>query len=147
MGAPQPGRGLQPADGFAHHLLIRRSTEKKQLAGGRVDFEYAYFLVHDRCDAALPQAVCRAGVRWRIEENNQQAKQITGLGRYQVRRWNSWHRHVACAMIALAFLTGQRAQHSAQQVASENDAVPNHASEQSNEQGKAPPTREMSAHH
>lgn len=45
----------QPADGFAHHLLIRRSTEKKQLAGGRVDFEYAYFLVHHRRDAALPQ--------------------------------------------------------------------------------------------
>ncbi|MFD7057263.1 transposase [Streptomyces mirabilis] len=31
--------GQEPADGFAHHLLIRRSTRKKQLAGGRVDFE------------------------------------------------------------------------------------------------------------
>jgi hypothetical protein len=30
---------------------------KKQLAGGRVDFEYAYFLVHHRRDAALPEAV------------------------------------------------------------------------------------------
>jgi SRSO17 transposase len=38
--------GQHPAAGFAHHLLIRRSTDKKQLAGGRVDFEYAYFLVH-----------------------------------------------------------------------------------------------------
>ncbi|MGI5192786.1 hypothetical protein ACQEVY_03875 [Streptomyces sp. CA-288835] len=68
--------GQEPADGFAHHLLIRRSTRKKQLAGGRVDFEYAYFLVHHRRDAALPEAVCRAGVCWKIEENNEQAKQI-----------------------------------------------------------------------
>ena len=31
--------GQQPAPGFAHWLLVRRSTEKKQLAGGRVDYE------------------------------------------------------------------------------------------------------------
>ncbi|MET8981386.1 hypothetical protein ABZX85_37900 [Streptomyces sp. NPDC004539] len=53
-----PGR--QPADGFAHHLLIRRSIEKKQLAGGRVDFEYVCFLVHHRPDAALAEAVYQA---------------------------------------------------------------------------------------
>lgn len=53
----------------------------------------------------------RAGVRWKIEENNELAKQITGLGQYQVRRWTSWHRHVTCAMLALAFLTVQRARH------------------------------------
>ncbi|MDH6627291.1 SRSO17 transposase [Streptomyces sp. LBL] len=28
----------------------------------------------------------RAGVRWKIEENNELAKQINGLGQYQVRR-------------------------------------------------------------
>jgi len=55
--------------------------------------------------------VCRAGVRWKIEENNELAKQTTGLGQYQVRRWTSWHRHVTCAMLALAFLTVQRARH------------------------------------
>ncbi|MFC0843885.1 hypothetical protein ACFH04_09180 [Streptomyces noboritoensis] len=33
-----PTRTTAPDDGFAHQLLIRRSTEKKQLAGGRVDF-------------------------------------------------------------------------------------------------------------
>ncbi|MER5926413.1 hypothetical protein [Streptomyces mirabilis] len=30
----------------------------------------------------------RAGVRWKIKENNELAKQITGLGQYQVRRWS-----------------------------------------------------------
>ncbi len=41
---------------LAHHLLIRRSTEKKPLAGGRVDFEYAYFLIHATITA--PSATC-----------------------------------------------------------------------------------------
>ena len=138
--------GQQPADGFAHHLLIRRSTDKKQLAGGRVDFEYAYFLVHHRRDAALGEAVCRAQVRWKIEENNEQAKQITGMGQYQVRRWNSWHRHVTCAMLALAFLTVQRAQHPEQQAAPEPAAVCDHEPERGDEQGKAGQTRETSAY-
>ncbi|WP_422397446.1 IS701 family transposase [Streptomyces acidiscabies] len=103
--------GQMPADGFAHRLLIRRSTEKKQLSGGRVDFEYAYFLVHAPAADPVSEAIVRAGVRWKIEENNELAKQITGLGQYQVRRWTSWHRHVTCAMLALAFLTVQRARH------------------------------------
>jgi hypothetical protein len=69
--------------------------------------------------------VRRAGVRWRTEENNEPAKQIAGLGQYQVRRWNSGHRHVACAMLALAFLTVQRARHPGlgQAPAPEHDAV------------------------
>ncbi|MGW1762180.1 IS701 family transposase [Streptomyces mirabilis] len=103
--------GQIPADGFAHQLLIRRSTEKKQLEGGRVDFEYAYFLVHAPAADPVTEAIVRAGVRWKIEENNELAKQITGLGQYQVRRWTSWHRHVTCAMLTLAFLTVQRARH------------------------------------
>ncbi|MFJ9250614.1 hypothetical protein [Streptomyces sp. NPDC101776] len=102
-----------PADGFAHWLLIRRSTQKKQLAGGRVDFEYAYFLVHAPATDPVTEAIVKAGVRWKIEENNELAKQITGLGQYQVRRWISWHRHVTCAMLPLAFLTVQRARHPA----------------------------------
>ncbi|WMX48773.1 IS701 family transposase [Streptomyces roseicoloratus] len=125
--------GQDPAEGFAHHLLIRRSTAKKQHAGGRIDFEYAYFLVHHRGEAALPEAVRRAGVRWKIEENNETAKQITGLGHYQVRRWNSWHRHVTCSMLALAFLTVQRAHHPEP----EPDAVPHETPEQADEAGKA----------
>jgi SRSO17 transposase len=120
-----------PAPGFAHHLLIRRSTDKKRLAGGRVDFEYAFFLVHHPAEAALPEAVRRAGVRWKIEENNEQAKQVTGLGQYQVRRWTSWHRHVTCAMLALAFLTAQRARH--------HDPAPQPDPEQATDQGKDRP--------
>ncbi|MGY4967594.1 IS701 family transposase [Streptomyces sp. 900105245] len=138
--------GQEPADGFAHHLLIRRSTEKKQLAGGRVDYEYAYFLVHHQRDAALGEAVRRAGVRWTIEENNEQAKQITGLGQYQVRRWKSWHRHVTCAMLALAFLTVQRARPPGQEPAPADDTVGDDEPEQGDEQGKARQARETGTH-
>ncbi|WP_416974849.1 hypothetical protein [Streptomyces sp. 4F14] len=56
FGVPLPGR--DSAEGFARQLLIRRSTAKKQLAGGRIDFEYACFLFHHR-----GEAVRRPGVR------------------------------------------------------------------------------------
>ncbi|MFJ9821128.1 IS701 family transposase [Streptomyces sp. NPDC101151] len=39
-----------PADGYVHRLLIRRSTKKKHLAGGRFDYDYAY-LPGPRADA------------------------------------------------------------------------------------------------
>jgi SRSO17 transposase len=134
--------GQRPADGFAHWLLIRRSTHTKQLAGGRIDYEYAYFLIHAPQDSALAEAVRRAGTRWKIEENNEGAKQITGLGQYQVRRWNSWHRHVTCAMLALAFLTVQRAHHPdpATDRPPQTDDPPHHGSDQ----GKDPQRQEGS---
>ncbi len=103
--------GQEPAPGFAHRLLIRRSTEKKQLAGGRIDYEYAYFLAHAPTATPVPEMISRAGVRWQIEEDNREGKQLVGLGGYQVRTWTAWHRHVTCAMLALAFLVVQRAQH------------------------------------
>ena len=103
--------GQEPAPGFAHRLLVRRSTEKKQLAGGRVDYEYAFFLVHAPTGTPVPEMISRAGVRWQIEEDNREAKQLVSLGGYQVRTWTAWHRHVTCAMLALAFLVVQRAHH------------------------------------
>ncbi|WP_055717428.1 hypothetical protein [Streptomyces torulosus] len=85
-----------------HRLLIRRSTDKKQLAGGRIDYEYGYFLAHAPTPMPAVEFIAQAGVRWKIEEDNEQGKQLTGLGQYQVRKWTPWHRHVTCAMLALA---------------------------------------------
>ena len=45
-----------------------------------------------------------AGQRWRVEENFQAAKGLTGLDQRQVRRWTSWHRWTTLAMLAHAFL-------------------------------------------
>ncbi len=44
------------------------------------------------------------GQRWRIEENFQSAKELTGLDQHQVQRWTSWHRWTTLAMLAHAFL-------------------------------------------
>ncbi|GHD48962.1 hypothetical protein GCM10010317_027150 [Streptomyces mirabilis] len=57
-----------PAEGFAHQLLIRRSTDKKQLASGRLDYEYAYFLIRAPAADPVTEAIVRAGVCWKIEE-------------------------------------------------------------------------------
>lgn len=101
----------EPADGFEHQLLIRRTTHKKKLAGGRFDYEYAYFLVHAPTGTPATAAIEQAGVRWKIEEDNEQVKQLTGMDEYQVRKWTPWHRTITCTMLAHAFLTVQRARH------------------------------------
>ncbi|WP_051970804.1 hypothetical protein [Kitasatospora azatica] len=75
--------GQEPADGFEHQLLIRHSTHKKKLAGGRYDYEYAYFLVHAPVGTPASVAIGQAGIRWKIEEDNEQGKQLTGLDQYQ----------------------------------------------------------------
>ncbi|MET9387376.1 hypothetical protein ABZY09_41740 [Streptomyces sp. NPDC002928] len=80
-------------------------------------------------------------MRWKVEENNETAKQITGLGQYQVRRWTSWHRHVTCAMLALAFLAVQRARHLDAETAAA-DADPGR--ERDDDLRKAPTTEEHS---
>jgi SRSO17 transposase len=104
-------KGQEAADGFEHQLLIRRSTHTKKLAGGRYGFEYAYFLVHAPVGTAASDAIVQAGVRWKVEEDNEQGKQLTGLDQYQVRKWTPWHRWITCVMLAHAFLAVQRARH------------------------------------
>ncbi len=101
----------EPADGFEHQLLIRRTTHKKKLGGGRYDFEYAYFLVHAPVGTPAADAISQAGIRWQVEEDNEQGKQLTGLDQYQVRKWTPWHRQITCVMLAHAFLAVQRARH------------------------------------
>ncbi|WP_329082447.1 IS701 family transposase [Streptosporangium sp. NBC_01469] len=61
-----------------------------------------------RCWSATPQPlhelvsmVCR---RWRIEEDFQAAKGLTGLDQGQVTSWTSWHRWSLISMIAYALL-------------------------------------------
>ena len=47
-------------------------------------------------------------MRWKIEENNAQGKDLLGLDQYQVRKWTPWHRHVTTCMLAHAFLAATR---------------------------------------
>jgi SRSO17 transposase len=78
-----------------HHLLIRRNPSSGELA---------YLRCYSPTPVPLWALVRVTGQRWRIEENFQSAKELTGLDQHQVRRWTSWHRWTTLAMLAHAFL-------------------------------------------
>jgi SRSO17 transposase len=78
-----------------HHLLIRRTPSSGELA---------YLRCYSPTPVPLSALVRVTGQRWRIEENFQSAKELTGLDQHQVRRWTSWHRWTTLAMLAHAFL-------------------------------------------
>ena len=46
-----------------------------------------------------------AGGRWAIEENFETAKGQVGPNQYQVRRYDSWCRHITLTVLAHALLT------------------------------------------
>jgi SRSO17 transposase len=56
------------ADGFEHTLLIRRSVANPTQIG--------YFLVHAPAATPVADMVAVAGIRWRIEECNEQGKDL-----------------------------------------------------------------------
>ena len=88
-------RPLEPSRGY--WLLVRRSlTDPSDLA---------YYLCHGPEATALRELVRVAGARWAIEETFQSAKGQVGLDQYQVRRYDSWYRHITLVMLAHAFLT------------------------------------------
>jgi len=90
-----------PAEGHGHTLLIRRSVSDPT--------EVEFFLAHAPDPTPIPELIAVAGMRWKIEENNGQGKDLLGLDQYQVRKWTPWHRHVTACMLAHAFLAATRA--------------------------------------
>jgi SRSO17 transposase len=93
--------GQFPADDHTHTLLIRRSISDPA--------EVEFFLAHAPAGTPVTELITVAGLRWKIEENNETGKDLLGLTEYQVRKWDGWHRHVTTAMLALAFLAVSRA--------------------------------------
>jgi SRSO17 transposase len=84
-------------DTRSYWLLVRRSLSDPT--------DLAYYLCHRRERTPLRELVRVAGARWAIEETFQSAKGQVGLDQYQVRRYDSWYRHITLAMLAHAFLT------------------------------------------
>lgn len=89
----------RPGDRF--WLLVRRSLTNPA--------DLAYYACSGPAGTPLCELVRVAGARWAIEECFQSAKGETGLDQYQVRRYDSWYRHITLAMFAHAFLTATRA--------------------------------------
>ena len=71
--------------------------------------EVAYFLAHAPAATATNTMVAVAGTRWRIEECNEQGKDLIGLDQHQVRTWTAFGHHVAVCMFAHAFAATRKA--------------------------------------
>jgi len=94
-------KNQDPASGFSHTLLVRRSTSSPK--------DVQFFLAHAAECTPMPEMIAVAGERWRIEDCNKETKDALGLGEYQVRKWIPWHRHITICMLAHAFLAVQAA--------------------------------------
>jgi len=78
-----------------HSLLVRRRIS---------DGELAFYRCWSPRPVPLRVLVRVAGTRWNVETCFQTGK-IIGLDEPQVRRWDSWYRHVTLVMLAHAILT------------------------------------------
>lgn len=97
--------GEEPAEGFEHLLIIRRTTTPTGDDAKDVD----YFIAHAPIGTPPGELIRVAGTRWRIEECNQQVKSLAGLDQHQVRTWISTHRIIAVSIYAHAFAATRHA--------------------------------------
>jgi hypothetical protein len=72
--------------------------------------------------------------RWRIEECNEQSKDLLGLDQHQVRTWTAFHHHVAVCVFAHAFAATRRAHQ--QRLAATRAVLAAHLSDTSQEAGE-----------
>ena len=91
----------ESAEGRAQWLLARRSVSQPE--------ELAYYRAYGPEEAAVEELAKVAGSRWSIEEGFERAKGEVGLDHYEVRCWDSWHRHITLCLLAHAFLEATRA--------------------------------------
>ena len=59
-------------------------------------------------DTTLRQLVRCAKIRWRVEHDYRELKTALGLGQFEGRTWNGFHRHLVLASVAQAFCTLER---------------------------------------
>ena len=81
-------------------LLVRRSISDPT--------ELAYFLSNAPEDTTLERLAQKASQRWTVEQCLEEGKGETGLDEYEVRSWDSWHRHITLSMMAHAWLASLR---------------------------------------
>ena len=86
-------RGSEPGPDV--WLLLRRNPATDELKG---------YLSNGPADMAPEQLVWLAGLRWPIEQCFRDGKQLFGLGDYEGRSWQGWHRHATLVMLAHFFV-------------------------------------------
>jgi SRSO17 transposase len=93
------------SEGFQRWLVFRRSLDHPNEPRC-----ISYYQVFAPAETALETIVCVIGKRWCIEECFKLAKGQLGLGDYEVRSWQGWHRHMTLVLAAQVFLTVLRSQ-------------------------------------
>ena len=64
----------------------------------------SYYLCWSPGPVPLAKLISVAVARWKIEEDHQQSKQVSGLDSGQVTTWTSWHRWTAICLLAYIYL-------------------------------------------
>lgn len=70
--------------------------------------EIAYYLSNAPAGTPLPTLAWVASMRWTMEQCIEESKGETGLDEYEVRSWDSWHRHITLSMMAHAWIASLR---------------------------------------
>lgn len=79
-------------------LVIRKGID---------DGDIKYSLTNDH-HASLKTNAFRQGQRYFVEKNFKEGKNQVGMGDYQIRTWDGFHRHMAICMLGLNFLMEQK---------------------------------------
>jgi len=90
------GDDAPPGHPAGHSFLLARRH--------RYTRELSFYRSHSATPVALSDLVSVVCRRWRVEEDFQVAKSLTGLDQGQVTCWNSWHRWSLISIIAAALL-------------------------------------------
>ncbi len=85
-----------PEKGMRRWLLVRRSTEDPEDLG--------FYQAYGAGETTVEELVGVCQERWAVEECFAEAKGEVGLDHYEVRKWDSWHRHITLCLLAHAFL-------------------------------------------
>ncbi len=85
-----------PEKGMRRWLLVRRSTDEPEDLG--------FYQAYGPEGTTIEELVGVCQDRWAVEQCFAEAKGEVGLDHYEVRRWDSWYRHVTLCLLAHAFL-------------------------------------------
>ncbi len=110
------GDDTPPGQAAGHSfLLVRRHRYTRQLS---------FYRCHSATPVTLADLVDVVCTRWRVEEDFQAAKSLTGLDQGQVTCWNSWHRWSLISLIAAALLSVSTAPHRTADQTHTDETVP-----------------------
>ncbi len=92
-------------DTTAHcfHLVLRREIDNPN--------EVKYSLSNAHEATPLQKLGYMQGQRYWVERPFQDGKTLVGMGDYQCRSWNGWHKHMTMVMLALLFMLEERHRH------------------------------------